>query len=264
MEVTAIASITANAKTVTSLQRTPPFESPHHSASSAAIVGGGARVAAPGAVTRAHRGVLFLDEAPEHSRQVLDSLRQPLESGCVSLHRSEGSVTYPARFQLVMAANPCLCGMNTGSGTLCTCTVLQRRTYLSRISGPLLDRIDCQVQVERPRSVSQSLESSGESSGAVLRRVIHARAAQRERLAPWGLELNSQVSLKLLSHGLRLPRTATGRLDEALDRADLSLRGYVRVLRLAWTISDISGEDRPGEEHIDAAVQLRQQVGGPA
>ena len=264
MEVTAIASITANAKTVTSLQRTPPFESPHHSASSAAIVGGGARVAAPGAVTRAHRGVLFLDEAPEHSRQVLDSLRQPLESGYVSLHRSEGSVTYPARFQLVMAANPCLCGMNTGSGTLCTCTVLQRRTYLSRISGPLLDRIDCQVQVERPRSVSQSLESSGESSGAVLRRVLRARAAQRERLAPWGLELNSQVSLKLLSHGLRLPRTTTGLLDEALDRADLSLRGYVRVLRLAWTISDISGEDRPGEEHIDAAVQLRQQVGGPA
>ena len=264
MEVTAIASITANAKTVTALQRTPPFESPHHSASSAAIVGGGSRVAAPGAVTRAHRGVLFLDEAPEHSRQVLDSLRQPLESGHVSLHRSAGSVSYPARFQLVMAANPCLCGMNTGAGTQCTCTVLQRRTYLSRISGPLLDRIDCQVQVERPRSVSQSLESSGEPSSAVLQRVMRARAAQRERLARWGLEMNSQVSLKLLSHGLRLPKESTGLLDEALDRADLSLRGYVRVLRLAWTISDITGEDRPGEEHIDAAMQLRQQLGGPA
>ena len=263
MEVTAIASITANAKTVTSLQRTPPFESPHHSASSAAIVGGGARVAAPGAVTRAHRGVLFLDEAPEHSRRVLDSLRQPLESGYVSLHRSEGAVTYPARFQLVMAANPCLCGMNTGTGTLCTCTVLQRRTYLSRISGPLLDRIDCQVQVERPRSVSQSLESPGESSKAVLHRVMRARAAQRDRLTPWGLELNSQVSLNLLSHGLRLPRPTTSLLDEALDRADLSLRGYVRVLRLAWTLSDISGQDRPGEDHIDAAIQLRQQLGGP-
>ena len=154
--------------------------------------------------------------------------------------------------------------MNTGAGTQCTCTVLQRRTYLSRISGPLLDRIDCQVQVERPRSVSQSLESSGEPSSAVLQRVMRARAAQRERLARWGLEMNSQVSLKLLSHGLRLPKESTGLLDEALDRADLSLRGYVRVLRLAWTISDITGEDRPGEEHIDAAMQLRQQLGGPA
>ncbi len=264
MEATAIASITSNAQSVTALRRTPPFEAPHHSASAAAIVGGGARLASPGAVTRAHRGILFLDEAPEYPRQVLDSLRQPLESGRVSLHRSGGTVTYPAQFQLVMSANPCLCGMNSGSGTQCTCTVLQRRTYLSRLSGPLLDRIDCQVRVERPRSVSQGLDAAGEDSRTVLRRVARARTAQRERLAPWGLELNSQVSLKLLSGGLRLPRPATRLLDEALDRADLSLRGYVRVLRLAWTISDLTGDARPDGDHLDAAVQLRQQLGGAA
>lgn len=264
MEATAIASITSNAQSVTALRRTPPFEAPHHSASSAAIIGGGSRLARPGAVTRAHRGVLFLDEAPEYSRQVLDSLRQPLESGYISLHRSEGTVSYPARFQLVMAANPCLCGMNSGTGSRCTCSTLQRRTYLSRISGPLLDRIDCQVRVERPRSISRTLDSSGEPSRTVLQRVVRARAAQRERLSQWGLELNSQASLQLLTHGLRLPRQETRLLDDALDRADLSLRGYVRVLRLAWTISDLAGDAHPDSSHIDAAVQLRQQLSSAA
>ena len=264
MEATAIASITSNARSVTALRRTPPFEAPHHSASSAAIVGGGSRLGQPGAVTRAHRGVLFLDEAPEYSRQVLDSLRQPLESGNVCLHRSGGTVTYPARFQLVMSANPCLCGMSSGTGSRCTCTVVQRRTYFSRLSGPLLDRIDCQVRVERPRSASQGLRASGEPSDTVLQRVIRARAAQKERLCPWGLELNSQASLTLLSGRLRLPRRETRLLDEALDRADLSLRGYVRVLRLAWTISDLAGDEQPAADHIDVAAQLRQQLGPTA
>ncbi|GAB3843737.1 YifB family Mg chelatase-like AAA ATPase [Nesterenkonia populi] len=262
MEATAIASISTSAREpLTSLQRTPPFEAPHHSASAAAIVGGGARIPNPGAVTRAHHGVLFLDEAPEFQRQVLDSLRQPLETGRISLQRSAGQVTYPARFQLVLAANPCPCGMSTGSGLQCTCTVTQRRGYLSRISGPLLDRIDLQIHIERPRSASLALAEPGETSGQVLTRVMQARERQAHRLAPYGLAMNSQAPLKLLTEDLRLPKTVTGQLDDALDRALISLRGYVRILRLAWTLTDIAGRERPEAEDLDIAVQLRLSTG---
>lgn len=262
MEATAIASISTSSKEpLTSLRRTPPFEAPHHSASAAAIVGGGSRIPHPGAVTRAHHGVLFLDEAPEFQRQVLDSLRQPLETGRISLHRSGGQVTYPARFQLILAANPCPCGMNTGSGAHCTCTVAQRRGYLSRLSGPLLDRIDLQVHIERPRSAALALAEPGESSADVLQRVRRARARQSDRLSPYGMQLNSQAPLKLLTEDLRLPPRTTDQLDDALDRALISLRGYVRILRLAWTLSDIAGKPRPEEEDLDIAMQLRLSTG---
>lgn len=258
MEVTAISSVSGSGSSVTRLTRRPPFESPHHSASTAAIVGGGARLARPGAVTRAHRGVLFLDEAPEFQRPALDALRQPLETGHVTLHRAAGSVTYPARFQLIMAANPCPCGMSMGHGRGCTCTVLQRRSYVGRLSGPLLDRIDLQVQVERPRSAAMALDESAESSVRVLDRVVAARAAQRERLGEWGVATNGELPLRLLTGALRLEPSSTRALDRSLDRALLSLRGYVRVLRLAWTIADLSGSTRPGADEVDAAMQLRQ------
>ncbi|GAA1178971.1 YifB family Mg chelatase-like AAA ATPase [Nesterenkonia xinjiangensis] len=258
MEVTAIGSVTGQAGPVMRLTRRAPFESPHHSASTAAIVGGGARLARPGAVTRAHRGVLFLDEAPEFQRPTLDALRQPLETGAVTLHRAAGTVTYPARFQLVMAANPCPCGMAVGNGRDCSCTVLQRRSYLTRLSGPLLDRIDLQVQVERPRSASMALAQSGESSAEVLSRVVQARASQRERLAPWGMSTNGDLPLRLLTGQLRLDPHSTRALDACLDRAVLSLRGYVRVLRLAWTLADLVGLSLPGADEVDAAMQLRQ------
>ncbi|GAA3073136.1 YifB family Mg chelatase-like AAA ATPase [Nesterenkonia aethiopica] len=258
MEVTAIGSVAGPTGPVTALTRRPPFEAPHHSASTAAIVGGGSRLPRPGAVTRSHRGVLFLDEAPEFQRSTLDALRQPLETGAVTLHRSAGTVTYPARFQLVMAANPCPCGMAVGTGRDCTCTVLQRRSYLARLSGPLLDRIDLQVQVERPRSAAMALAEPGESSAEVLRRVMGARGAQRERLAPWGLRTNGDLPLRLLTGPLRLAPASTRALDASLDRAVLSLRGYVRVLRLAWTLADLAGQSCPGTEEVDAAMQLRQ------
>lgn len=235
MEATAIASITSGAATVTRLRRRAPFESPHHSATAPAIIGGGARLPTPGAVTRAHHGVLFLDEAPEFPRQVLDALRQPLETGRICLQRAAGHVSYPAAFQLVLAANPCPCGMNIGAGASCTCSVAQRRNYLSRLSGPLLDRIDMQIGVERPRSASLALQEPGESSEDVLQRVIVARASQHERLANYGISFNSQAPMPLLCGALRLPGKTTRLLDTALDRAALSLRGYLRVLRLLWT-----------------------------
>ncbi len=260
MEATAIESIAAEPHAVTQLRRVPPFQAPHHSASMAAIVGGGARIARPGAVTRAHRGVLFLDEAPEFPRHALDALRQPLETGRISLHRAAGSVTYPARFQLVLAANPCPCGLNVGSGSRCRCSVAQRRNYMARLSGPLLDRIDLQIQVDRPRSAADALGPPGESSAEVRARVLAARDRQRRRLASWGIATNSEVSMQLLTSGLRLPAAATTHIDAALDRASISLRGYVRVLRLAWTIADLLATDRPGADEVDAALQLRQSA----
>ena len=149
MEVTAIHSLAAVQSTAVRLIRRPPFENPHHSATSAAIIGGGSGLPRPGAASRAHRGVLFLDEAPEYERRVLDALRQPLESGELVIHRSAGTAAYPARFQLVLAANPCPCGKASGKGLDCTCTAMMRRRYFGRISGPLLDRVDIQLQVER-------------------------------------------------------------------------------------------------------------------
>lgn len=257
MEATAIASISQGAQPVTHLLRNRPFEAPHHSASTPAIVGGGTRIPAPGAVTRAHLGVLFLDEAPEFQRRALDSLRQPLETGIITLDRAAGQVTYPAQFQLVLAANPCPCGMNIGPGTHCSCSVAQRRNYLSRISGPLLDRIDIQIQVHRPQSAALALETAAESSAEVAARVIQARHQQAERLGPHGLRLNSQAPLKLLSSNLRLAGRTLRALDHALDRAQISLRGYVRVLRIAWTLADISGKPQPEADDIDAAMHLR-------
>lgn len=257
MEVTAIASLTSGPSGAVRLHRHRPFQAPHHSASAPAIIGGGSRIPQPGAVTRAHRGVLFIDEAPEAQRQILDSLRQPLETGVITLQRSAGHITYPAHFQLVLAANPCPCGMNIGSGVHCICSVAQRRGYLSKLSGPLLDRIDLQIQVERPQSSAMALAEPGESSATVAARVIDARRRQQRRLHPYGLSLNSEVPLGTFTGDLRLPKGALRALDQALDRAQLSLRGYVRVLRLAWTLADLSLKDQPDGDDIDAAMQLR-------
>lgn len=259
MEVTAIASVVAK-EPVTRLQRTPPFEAPHHTASAPAIVGGGARIASPGAITRAHRGVLFLDEAPEFPRRSLESLRQPLETGTIQLQRAAGVVTYPAQFQLVLAANPCPCGMNSGTGRHCICTVVQRRGYFNKLSGPLLDRIDLQIQVDRTRASALGVQQPAESSQQVLSRVMQARGAQSERLERWGYRLNSTLPMSLLTGALRPPAYVTAALDTALDQAAVSLRGYVRVMRLAWTLADLAGSTQVHSEHLDAALQLRQAV----
>lgn len=258
MEVTAIHSLCALTSASVQLLRRPPYESPHHTASAAAIIGGGSGLPRPGAASRAHRGILFLDEAPEYERRVLDALRQPLESGELVIHRSAGTAAYPARFQLVLAANPCPCGKASGKGVNCTCTPTMRRRYLSRLSGPLLDRVDIQLQVERVSLADFGQPTAEEDTATIAQRVAAARMLQRERLVPFGFETNSQAPGRLLRGALRLGPATTRILDQALERGVLTARGYDRVLRLAWTLADLAGRGTPGPDDIGQALSLRQ------
>ncbi|MEB0001950.1 YifB family Mg chelatase-like AAA ATPase [Cryobacterium sp. RTC2.1] len=243
-----------------SLVTRPPLESPHHTATAAAMVGGGSGQIRPGAAARACHGVLFLDEAPEFASAVLDALRQPLESGMISIHRANAVAHFPARFQLVMAANPCPCGQYGVAGLECSYPPSARRRYLARISGPLLDRIDIQLHVNRITAAQLRLaaEEPRLTTSAARERVIRARRAARERLAgtPWSL--NSAVPGSWLrSRHLRLDRATTAALDRALERGGITMRGYDRVLRVAWSIADLEGADRPGVEQLGQALYLR-------
>jgi magnesium chelatase family protein len=259
LEVTAIASVAGTLPPGSPLATRPPFEAPHHSATMAALVGGGSGQIRPGALCRAHRGVLFLDEAPEFPRAVLDTLRQPLERGQVTIHRANGSATFPCRAQLVLAANPCPCASAAGD-TACTCSPLERRRYRSRLSGPLLDRVDLRVDLP---AVTRAAWLDGlappESTAAVARRVSAARAAAGARLAGTGLELNSQVPGRLLRDRWPVPRRALGLAERALERGALSVRGFDRVLRVAWTLADLAGLSTPGAGQVAEALGMRLQ-----
>ncbi|WP_062526469.1 YifB family Mg chelatase-like AAA ATPase [Demequina rhizosphaerae] len=254
VRVTAVHSLAGAFDPADGLMRRPPFEAPHHTASSAAIVGGGAGLARPGAVSLAHAGVLFLDEAPEFPTRVLDTLRQPLERGEIVLHRAHGATRYPARFQLVLAANPCPCGRFAGTGEGCSCAPIARRRYLSRLSGPLLDRIDIQVQV----AAAARADEPGEPSVAVAARVAEARAAATERLSPRGWRVSAEVPGTWLREATS--RAACAGLWRAVDRGALTARGFDRALRLAWTLADLEGVASPGVDHVAEALALRQGV----
>ncbi|MEC5178704.1 YifB family Mg chelatase-like AAA ATPase [Arthrobacter sp. CG_A4] len=258
MEVTAIHSLCALTSASVQLLRRPPYENPHHTATSAAIIGGGSGLPRPGAASRAHRGVLFLDEAPEYERRVLDALRQPLESGELVIHRSAGTAAYPARFQLVLAANPCPCGKASGKGIDCICTPTMRRRYLARLSGPLLDRVDIQLHVERVSLADFGQSGVEEDTATIAGRVKSARERQLGRLLPFGMETNSQVPGRLLRGALRLDARTTRILDLALERGVLTARGYDRVLRLAWTLADLARRDTPDADDVGQALNLRQ------
>ncbi|GAB2459572.1 YifB family Mg chelatase-like AAA ATPase [Xylanimonas ulmi] len=256
VEVTAVHSVAGTFDPGGGLVTRPPYEDPHHTATPAAVVGGGSGLPRPGAASRAHRGVLFLDEAPEFSARVLETLRQPLEHGELVIHRSGGTARFPARFQLVIAANPCPCGMGSGKGLECVCTPMAKRRYLSRLSGPLLDRVDLQVEVEAVGRAGMRGER-GESSAAVAARVAAARAAARARLAgtPW--TVNAEAPGPWLRERLR-PRWSVMRdVDRALDAGALSLRGADRVLRLAYTVADLAGRDEPTAGDVGQALALR-------
>ncbi|GAA4365146.1 YifB family Mg chelatase-like AAA ATPase [Paeniglutamicibacter cryotolerans] len=262
METTAVHSLASGAGALNKLIRRPPFESPHHSASMAAIIGGGAGIPRPGAASRANHGILFLDEAPEFTARTLDALRQPLESGTLTLHRAGGTATYPARFQLVMAANPCPCGRNLGKGTECTCTPMARRRYHARLSGPLLDRIDMQLFVPRLDTAHLATTTPSENSASVALRVQDARLRQHQRLAPYRLTTNAQVPGSILRHELALPPDTLAPLTRGAEHYRLSARGYDRVLRIAWTIADLAEHARPTRGDLDIALQLRQHGKG--
>ena len=239
----------------------PPLEAPHHTATTAAMVGGGSGQIRPGAAARASHGVLFLDEAPEFAATVLDALRQPLESGVISIHRANAVAHFPARFQLVMAANPCPCGQYGAPELECTCPPSARRRYLARISGPLLDRIDIQLGVRRVTAAQLRLSEDGPrlTTAAARARVLRARAAAAERLraTPWSL--NSEVPGPWLrGPQARLNQSITAAIDRALERGGITMRGYDRVLRVAWSIADLEGVARPGTDHVGRALYLRK------
>ena len=257
--VTSVHSLAGTLEAKKGLLRRPPLRSPHHSATRAAIVGGGSGLARPGDISLAHCGVLLLDEAPEFAPSVLDCLRQPLESGTITIDRARDRATYPAKFQLVLAANPCPCGKASAKGDKCTCSSLRRRNYLQRLSGPLLDRIDIQIEVMALSSSALHGLGQGESSSQVAARVAQARAHARRRLADTPWSLNSQVP----GYWLRGPQAdldaqVLGLLELAM-RAGLSLRAIDRVLRVAWSIADLQGHERLTKTDVASAISLRSK-----
>ena len=260
--VTSIRSVSGLIDAKHPLQSWPPFEAPHHGATAASLIGGGSPVVKPGAISRAHRGVLFLDEAPEFDAHVLDQLRQPIESGSVTIHRASGASTFPARFQLVLAANPCPCA-GAGGPTSCVCSSIVRRRYQSRLSGPLLDRVDIVVDLQPPlRGALLDHASYEEPSSAVAERVRHARtrAAARWRSA----SLNSEVSGAELRARWQPSGASRAMLAKAYDSGRLTGRGYERVLRVAWSIADLGGHDEPSFDDIAEALAFRQRAFGAA
>lgn len=261
LEVTAIHSLSDLAGE-SGLIRRPPLEAPHHTATVAAMVGTGSRHVVPGMVTRASHGVLFLDEAPEFSPAVLDTLRQPLESGTITLHRARLKVTLPARFLLVTASNPCPCGNAGAFGKHCRCSGGTLRRYQARISGPLWDRLDMSLLVDAPSphlvASPGSMTRYGSSSPELRARVADARNRTAKRLqnTPWCL--NSAVSAAWLHQPEnQLSSRTTRKLDEALHDGRVSMRGYDRTLRMAWTIADLEGESVPSATHVARASALR-------
>lgn len=232
-----------------------PFRSPHHSASMAALTGGGTK-AKPGEVSLAHNGVLFLDELPEFNRITLEALRQPMEDGFVNIVRVNAKVRYPARFMLVASMNPCPCG-NYGSENECRCTKTQISRYLSRVSGPLLDRIDMHIEVSRVKYGELTDEKKSESSAEVRSRVEAAREIQRKRLEGTGMYTNAQLSGDLFDEYCKPDKAGEALLKIAFERMKLSARSYKRILMMARTIADLDGEKNILQKHIAEAIQYR-------
>ena len=256
LEVTAVHSVAGLLDEKTPLITRPPFIDPHHSATQAAIIGGGSGQIRPGSVSLAHHGVLFLDEAPEFERRALDALRQPLEEGAVLLARSVGVVRFPARFQLVLAANPCPCAAANDAD--CRCGSVQRRNYLNKLSGPLMDRIDIRIDLPAlPPSILTAAVGQGESSAVVAQRVVLARkrAAHRWRDTPWRCTaaVPGAVVRRMWSPG----DAEAQLLERAVRSGRLTGRGFDRVLRLSLTVADLAGRDRPSAVDVAAALALR-------
>jgi magnesium chelatase family protein len=269
LEVTSIHSLLGRLPLGRPLILRPPFCAPHHSATPASLVGGGTGTPAPGLISLAHHGVLFVDEATEFDRRSLDSLRQPLESGVVTITRAGGAATYPCRFQLVLAANPCPCarGGRATDASNCRCTSSQLRAYKARLSGPLLDRIDLRARLEPISRAILDVDARGESSVAVRDRVAAARARAARRLegTPW--RTNAEVPGPDLRSRWRPPTEALADLRIDLDHGRASNRAVDRILKVAWTLADLGERDAPSRDDVEEARVLRltgedESVGG--
>jgi magnesium chelatase family protein len=235
---------------------TRPFRSPHHTISDAGLVGGGT-VPKPGEVSLAHNGVLFLDELPEFRRNVLEVMRQPLEDGSITVSRVIGSIKYPASFMLVAAMNPCPCGFFTDPQKECTCTPLQIQRYRSKVSGPLLDRIDIQIEVPTLRYQELASKDAGEPSVTVRQRVNAARVIQLERFHKRNIHANAQMVAKDIKRYCAVNDEAEKLLEIAINKLGLSARAYSRVLKVSRTIADLSGSPEIQPAHIAEAIQYR-------
>jgi len=262
LEVTKIYSITGNLPEGESIITKRPFRSPHHTTSRIGLIGGGANPM-PGEISLAHRGVLFLDEFPEFPRNVLESLRQPMEDSVVSISRAKGSVTYPANFLLVAASNPCPCGYFGDAKRACTCLPGMISRYQQRISGPILDRIDIHVDVpsvETQKLIAKSAKVKAESSRLIQKRVQKAREMQLKRFKGTPLKSNSEMSTRNVKEFCELSEDCRIILTSAVATMDLTARSYFKVIKIARTIADLSGEKEITTTHIAEALQYRPKM----
>jgi magnesium chelatase family protein len=257
LEVTAVHSVAGALRADAPMVVTAPFVAPHHTTSVAALVGGGTGLAKPGAVSQAHRGVLFLDEACEFGPQRLDALRTVAEEGEVRHARRDGIVRYPARFQLVLATNPCPCAPPREID--CTCSPSERRRYFGRLSGPLLDRVDLRVRMRPSTAVVVAGRDEPESTAEVRSRVAAARARAVRRWNHHGWLTNADVPGPVLRRDFPLPRKATTLLDRGLAAGAVTARGADRCLRVAWTLSDLADREHPTADDVAAALEFRDR-----
>lgn len=254
LEITRIHSLAGNSKEAINLQR--PFRNPHHTSSDIALIGGG-QWPKPGEISLAHRGVLFLDELPEFPRHVLEVLRQPLEEGMVTISRATASYEFPARFLLVAAQNPCPCGYANDDSNLCNCTPAQLNRYQTRVSGPLLDRIDLQVQVNKLPTQQLLKSESEESSKSVYQRIKQARLLQSERFANCSVNNNNEMTNTMIKAHAVLTPEVESLASSAIESMQLSARGFMRTLKVARTIADLDKQPTINTHHLTEALQYR-------
>lgn len=258
LETTKIHSVAGIIPNGTSLITTRPFRSPHHTISDAALVGGGMGVARPGEISLAHHGVLFLDELPEFARNVLEVLRQPLEENRITIARTKVSLTFPCNFQLIASMNPCPCGNFGSPSTDCTCSGVNIQRYMSKVSGPLLDRIDIHIEVSAVRYHDLTARRDGESSNSIRERVVRARAIQARRLrARAGAYKNADMTSSEIRRHCPLDPSSQGLLKQAMNGLGLSARAYDKILKVGRTIADLAGAEAIRAEHLSEAIQYR-------
>ena len=256
IEVTKIHSVAGILDGKKGIVTTRPFRTPHHSTTVPALIGGGAK-AKPGEVSLANHGVLFLDEVPEYARHTLETLRQPLEDGTVTVARVEQTVRYPAHFMLIASMNPCPCGNFGSKKHICTCTPQSIRRYMNKLSGPLLDRIDIQIELDAVEFDELRRKEAEEKSSAIKERVMKAREIQRERFAAMPIYTNAEMSNRLIKEHCEIPSEAEAMLETAFKKLSLSARASFRLLRVARTIADLEGKKEIETAHVAEAIQYR-------
>ena len=256
IETSKIYSITGNRTGKRGLMLERPFRSPHHSASLVSLIGGGQN-ASPGEVSLAHNGILYLDEMAQFSKVILDALRQPLEDGKVTISRARYKVEYPASFMLIASMNPCPCGYYGDDSHKCTCTQSAVIRYMSRISGPMLDRLDMHIFVKAVSGDDLIADGEEESSEAITKRVLAARQIQYERFRGEGIFTNSQMNVRQLNTYCKVSKEQKRFLRDVIHRLNLSARSYSRILKLSRTIADIDGDIFISLQHISEAIQFR-------